>query len=97
MQIDFNKPLVGLNGRNATDESGLETTIGKIIASILANSNKGNPLKMMGWAKAMWNCEIINFDKADRKVLQEFVENAQELTNLTKNAVLELLDQKDDE
>ena len=97
MQINFNKPLTGLNGQNAIDENGKETTIGKILGSTLASSNKGNPMKLMGWAKKMWDGEVINLDKSDRKMLTDFVENAEELTNLTKNAIIDLLDNPGEE
>lgn len=97
MQVDFNHPLVSLNGQNAIDETGNETTVGKVLASVLANSNKGNPLKLMGWAKKMWNCEPINLDRADKKMLLDFVENEQSLSNLSKSAIIELIDKNSDD
>jgi len=97
MKVDFNIPLYGLNGNPAVDETGKETTLGKIFASILANSNKGNPLKLMGIAKKMWNAEALQLDRADRKMLVEFVENETQLTNLTKDAIIELIDKKDED
>lgn len=95
MQIDFNKPLIGLNGQAAKDENGSETTLGKILASVLANSNKGNALKFMDWARKMWNGEVLNMDRADRKMLTEFIETSEVFVNLTKDALLDLLNKDD--
>ena len=92
MIFDFNVTLKNLSGEVIKSETGGDQTVGKLLASTLANTNKGNAMKYFGWAQKLWNCETINLDKADKKSLYEFIEQCDTLTNLGKAQILEILD-----
>jgi len=93
MQFNFNVPLLSLSGDIIKDEKGIEQICGKVLGQALANSNsKENAQKFFGIAKQLWNCETLNLDKADKKSLIEFINNAESLTNLSKSQMIDVLD-----
>ena len=92
MLIDFNLPLKNLSNEPIKTENGEVQTIGKLLGSVLSNSNKGNALKFYGWATALWNDQPINVDRSDKKLLIEFIENCENLTVLGKAQILILID-----
>jgi hypothetical protein len=90
MIYDFNVDLKDLSGA-AIMEDKKPLTIGKLLARSLANQAKGDSLKLYGWAMKMYNCEKLNLDKSDIKVLTEFVESSEAITILAKGQIMELL------
>jgi len=93
MQFDFNKVLVNLNGEPLKNEKGEDQTAGKLLASALVNTNKGDAMKFMQWGQKMWNCEVIDLDKSVKKTLSDFIEHNEQLTNLAKAQLLDILNE----
>ena len=92
MQYDFNVPLYDLAGNIITDPKGDDITIGKLISNALVNQSKGDALKFHSWAIDMYNCQTINLDRSDVKMLREFIETNETITVLGKAQIFELLD-----
>ena len=91
MNYNFNVPLKNLAGEIIKDEKDEILTVGKILSGSLANQNKGDAIKFFAWALKMYNCENLNLDRSDVKVLSEFVEHNEQLTVLAKAQILEVL------
>jgi hypothetical protein len=83
MKLDFNQPIVGLDG---TIIEG--SNMGKILADQLAISTKGNALKFWEMATKLHSGEIIDLDQSDQSVVKEFIEKHESLPNLTKAQLL---------
>jgi hypothetical protein len=92
-KINFNMPLFGLDGNSLTDVNG-EVTLGKIFAPIIAGQNKGDSLKLLSWAMAIYKNEDLVLDKSDTNVLKELINTDQQMTVLVKAQLLELLDKE---
>ena len=86
--LDFNQPLVGLDGTAVKDEKGESLPVGKLLASQLASANKGDALKMFTWAQKIYNGESLDLDKSDEGTLKEFVKTNEQLTVLAKAQIL---------
>lgn len=87
IKLDLNKPLLNLEQKQIDD-----ATIGRVLATNLANSNEGDPVKWMIWATLLYKGSPIEIDKSDFEKLRRFVENHRQLTNLAKAAILEQMD-----
>ena len=83
MKLDFNQPIVGLDG---TVIEG--SNMGKILADQLAISTKGNALKFWEMATKLHSGEIIDLDQSDQSTVKEFIEKHDTLPNLTKAQLL---------
>jgi hypothetical protein len=86
--LDFNQPLVGLDGAEVKDEKGESLPVGKLLAGQLASANKGDALKMFTWAQKIYNGESLDLDKSDEGTLKEFVKTNEQLTVLAKAQIL---------
>ena len=86
--LDFNKPLTGLDGTEVKDEKNESIPVGKLLASQLAGSNKGDSLKLFTWAQKIYNGETLDLDKSDESTLKEFIKSNEQLTVLAKAQVL---------
>lgn len=86
--LDFNVALKGLDGLEVKDEKGENVTIGKLLASQLAFTNKGDALKLFHWAQKMYSGESLDLDKSDESVLKEFIKSNEQLTVLAKAQML---------
>ena len=83
-KIELNKPILNL------DESLIEgSNLGKLLAQMLAVSNKGDALKFMAWALKLHAGESIELDPTDKEVLKSFILSNEQLTNLSKAQMLE--------
>jgi hypothetical protein len=91
MNYNFNIALKNLAGETVKDEKNEDLTVGKLLSSSLVNQTKGDSIKYFAWALKMYNCEQINLDASDIKVLSSFVEGNESLTVLAKAQILELL------
>lgn len=60
---------------------------GKIIATSLSQSNKGNSIKLHDWAIKFWNKQDVEIDETDKDVLLGFIETCEGITNLVKAQV----------
>lgn len=81
MKLDLNTALLDLDGKPMEN-------VGKLLASVLAASAEGDPVKYMGWAQTLHKGEAIEIDVADSETLKKFVERSQNITNLLKSAIL---------
>lgn len=86
--LDFNQPLKGLDGTEVKDGDGSSVTLGKLLASQLASSNKGDALKLFTWAQKCYNGQALDLDPSDKDVLKEFIKNSEQLTVLAKAQLL---------
>lgn len=66
--------------------------IGKIIANVLVQGAKGDPLKFFTWAMKLNSKETLELDPSDVNTLKEFVTNHETLTILLKAQTLNLID-----
>lgn len=86
MKIQLNKNLVGLDGQEI-DQSNM----GKLLATILSSSNKGDALKFWSWATKLHSGEELDLDPSDMETLKNFVKDSEQLTILSKAQILQEL------
>jgi len=86
--LDFNQTLKGLDGEAVKDMDGKEVAVGKLLASQLASSNKGDALKMFTWAQKVYAGEQLDLDPSDTSTLKSFVKDNEQLTVLAKAQLL---------
>ena len=86
--LDFNQPLKGLDGVELKDEKDQPVTLGKLLSSQLAFSNKGDALKLFTWAQKMYEGKPLDLDKSDETVLKDFIKGNEQLTNIAKAQIL---------
>lgn len=84
-KLDFNAPITDLNGKDTGEK------IGKSLAGILAMQSKGDPLKYMGWALALNSGQTIELDPSDLETLKTFVTQNEQMTNLFKYHILNVI------
>jgi hypothetical protein len=89
--MNFQKPLIGLDGEVVKDAEGNQIILGKILAGYLVGANKGDALKMFSWAQKLYNGKPVDFDKSDKETLKEFVKSNEQLSILTKAQLLEII------
>lgn len=86
MKINLNNSLVGLDGKEIADSN-----LGKLVANILAASNKGDAAKMWHWALKLHAGEELELDPSDLETLKSFIKENEQLTILSKAQILQLL------
>lgn len=92
--LDFTKPLVGLDGVSVKDIDDKEITLGKLLSGQLAQSNKGDALKLFTWAQKCYNGEQLDLDPSDETTLKDFIKNNESLTVLAKAQLLSVFKDK---
>jgi hypothetical protein len=92
--LDFSKQLVGLDGAPVKDIDDKAITLGKLLSSQLAQSNKGDALKLFTWAQKCYNGETLDLDPSDESTLKEFIKNNEQLTVLAKAQLLSVFKEK---
>ena len=85
-EVNLNFNLKGVDGTELP-----EANAGKLVAKLLAESNKGDALKMFAWAKELHAENVLNLDPSDIKVLSDFILTTENLTNLAKAQIVEIL------
>lgn len=88
IKINFNKPLIGLDGKVIPDSN-----IGQTIATLLSQSPKGDSAKYMDWARKLYPGETIELDRSDKRVLYDFIKSHEGIMNILKDAALEIMDE----
>lgn len=83
MKLDFNQPIVGLDGIVIEGSN-----MGKILADQLVISTKGNALKYWEMALKLHRGEEVDLDQADQTMVKDFIEKHESLPNLTKAQLL---------
>lgn len=86
--LDFNQSMKGLDGKEVTDYDGQPVTLGKLLSTQLASTNKGDALKLFTWAQKCYNGEALDLDPSDESTLKEFIKNNESLTVLAKAQLL---------
>jgi len=86
--LDFNKQLLGLDGKPVKDSEDKDITIGKLLSGLLASANKGDALKLFNWAQKLYNGESLDLDESDKSTLKEFIKGNESLTVLAKAQAL---------
>ena len=86
--LSFNQTLKGLDNSEVKDGSGEVVSLGKLLASQLANSTRGDALKYFTWATKIYNGEELDLDPSDESTLKEFIKNSEQLTVLAKAQLL---------
>jgi hypothetical protein len=86
--LDFTNSLVGLDGSTIKDETGKELSLGKLLSGQLANTTKGDALKLFTWAQKLYNDQPLDLDPSDRSTLKEFITSNETLTVLAKAQLL---------
>lgn len=83
--LNFDTAIISLEGTESKE------TIGKILASVLAAQSKGDPLKFMSWAMDLYHGKDIVLDPTDLETLKIFVTGNEQMTNLLKYQILNIL------
>ncbi len=92
-KLDLNKHFKGLDGvevKATKFVGGREVPdpavghMGRLVASQLAGGTKGELLKVMPWAQALYDGKPITLDLADKIFLEGYIAADQALTNLVK-------------
>jgi hypothetical protein len=83
MKLDFNQPIVGLDGTTIEGSN-----MGRILADQLVISTKGNAIKYWEMALKLHRGEVIELDQADQSMVKDFIEKHESLPNLTKAQLL---------
>lgn len=86
--LNFNQTLKGLDNSEIKEGNGTVVTLGKLLASQLAQSTRGDALKFFTWATKLYNGDELDLDPSDESVLKEFIKNADQLTILAKAQLL---------
>jgi hypothetical protein len=86
MKINLNKNLIDIDG-----EVMPNVNAGKLLAQQLAQSAKGDPVKLWGWALKLNAGEELELDKSDFETLKSFVNNNENLFVISKAQILDLL------
>lgn len=85
-ELNLNFLLLGLDGKEIK-----EANAGKLLSTVLAESTKGDALKLFHWAKELHSGNVLKLDPSDVKTLTEFISSSERLTNLSKAQILECL------
>lgn len=86
MKLNLNHSLIGLDGKEIA-----ESNLGKLVANMLATSNKGDAAKMWHWALKLHAGEELELDPSDVETLKTFIKENEQLTVLAKAQALACL------
>jgi hypothetical protein len=86
MKIQLNKNLIGLDGQEIENSH-----MGKLVASTLAGTNKGDAAKFWHWSTKFYAGEEVELDPSDLETLKNFIKESEQLTNLSKAQILQQL------
>lgn len=86
MKINLNKNVVGLDGKEIP-----ETNLGKVVAQVIAQDNKGDAVKKWYWATKLYAGEDIDLAPGDKDEFVEMIKSNEALTVMAKAQVLEKL------
>jgi len=86
-KVNFGIKLVDYKG----DSVGKFDNLNEIMATILQGSPQGNPVKMNTWAVNLYVKKELELDDADIQTLIDFFTNDKQVPNITKAAVIEIL------
>lgn len=79
----MNVPILGLDGKELP-----ESNVGKLIAQVLVQSNRGDALKIWHWSQKLYAGEALDLDPSDRETLKNLIKENDTLTVLSKAQAL---------
>lgn len=79
----MNVSILGLDGKELP-----ESNVGKLIAQVLVQSNKGDALKIWHWAQKLHAGEELDLDPSDKEMLKNLIKDNETLTILAKAQAL---------
>lgn len=86
-KINLKMNLKNLTGGDVTPV----TTLGEVLASHMAGSIKGDPIKYLDWAIDLYNSREISVDEADFIKIKNFIQDSDTITILAKGQMLKHL------
>ena len=84
--INLNQSVTELDGKAMP-----KYHLGETLASFLANSSKGDPLKYLSWAESLFQKKSLTIDDSDLESLNTFIRSHDSMSNLVKGQVLRIL------
>ena len=87
MKLDFNFPLVDLDGKEIEG-----TNIGKILAQQLVQSTKGDAVKFFELALDLQKGKVVDMDTSDQTTIKDFIKNLDTVVNLAKAQILSIFE-----
>lgn len=88
MKLNFDKKFKDLSGKEVTSQG----TLGQFLANALSGENKGDPIKIYGWALKLYAGETIDLDKSDQAKLKAIIESSESMTVMAKAQLLEVFE-----
>lgn len=85
-KVNLNVNLKGLDGVEIANSNA-----GKLVANLLAQDNKSEPLKKWEMAQKLYKGEELSLDTTDFNMLKTFIESSEQMTALSKGQILEIL------
>lgn len=82
MKLNFNIPMLNLDGKPTEDTAGDQVQIGKILASELSQAREGDAVKFWDWALKLHRGETLDLDRSDQSTLKEFVKQSKGMAML---------------
>jgi cytochrome c-type biogenesis protein CcmH/NrfG len=95
IKINLNKPFTNLEGTAIpeTQDGKTLTNQGKSLAQYMAQTNKGNAIKLLALAIDLHKTGEIEVDEADFKTIRDMVESNEQYSNLVKAQIMKELDE----
>jgi flagellar motor switch protein FliM len=90
MNIDFNKPLLQLDGTPYKDGEQ-EAIMAKVLAAALATVTEGiEPLKALDWMLKLQKGEVLDLDRTDQEKLKRLItDGIKNMSMLVRGRLLE--------
>lgn len=85
MTYDFNVKIKDVDGKE------IDKTIGILMAEFIGTETKGHTLKLYGWMKRLQVADPLELDEADKKTLQDLIENTDRVNINLKGQILDIL------
>lgn len=100
MKFDFNKPAVTLSGEPfliiQEGRDPVVQTLGMVLGNQIASLTKGDVIKYLDWARALYKGKEIDLDRGDQKTMKVLIEGFEKLSILLKGQLLEVLEEKEE-
>ena len=83
MKLNLNKSVIGLDGQEIEG-----TNLGKVVAQVIAQDNKGDAVKKWYWATKLYGGEEIDLSPDDHEAFKEMIKTNEALTVMAKAQIL---------
>lgn len=87
MIVNFNFTLKDINNNPVLDQDGNEVLANKFIANLLAQTSKGDSIKLIEIALKLNKGEELDLDTSDKNMLKDIIEKI-EINNIIKYRLL---------